>query len=132
MKIAAFVLVYVVAVLPHTVYAQRTNQDERQGPPAGQACGGCHGSRGEGNPDAGSPRIAGQSAYYLLKQLNSYANQSRRDRVMEPIARGLPPEVRVDIAAHYASLDAPFDERTRSQRPRSEEHTSELQSRVDI
>jgi cytochrome c553 len=117
MKIAAFVLVYVVAVLPHTVYAQRTNQDERQAPPAVQACVGCHGSRGEGNPDAGSPRIAGQSAYYLLKQLNSYANQSRRDRVMEPIARGLPPEVRVDIAAHYASLDAPFDERARSQRP---------------
>ena len=117
MKIAAFVVAYVVAVLPQTVYAQRTNQGERRGPPAVQACVGCHGSRGEGNPEAGSPRIAGQSAYYLLKQLDSYANGSRRDRVMEPIARGLPPELRADVAAYYASLDAPFDERARSRRP---------------
>ena len=116
MKIAAFVVAYVVAVLPQTVYAQRTNQGERRAPPAVQACVGCHGSRGEGNPDAGSPRIAGQSAYYLLKQLDSYANGSRRDRVMEPIARGLPPELRADVAAHYASLDAPFDERARTRR----------------
>ena len=117
MRIAAFVVAYVVAVLPQTVCAQRTNQGERRGPPAVQACVGCHGSRGEGNPEAGSPRIAGQSAYYLLKQLDSYANGSRRDRVMEPIARGLPPELRADVAAHYASLDAPFDERARSRRP---------------
>jgi cytochrome c553/cytochrome c2 len=106
-----------VIAFPRAVYAQRTNQGDRQVPPAVQACAGCHGTRGEGNPDAGSPRIAGQSAYYLLKQLDSYANGSRRDRVMEPIARGLPPELRADVAAHYASLDAPFDERARSQRP---------------
>jgi cytochrome c553/cytochrome c2 len=117
MKIAAFVVAFVVAALPHALYAQRANQGERQAPPAVQACVGCHGRRGEGNPDAGSPRIAGQSAYYLLKQLDSYGNGSRRDRVMEPIARGLPPELRADVAAHYASLDAPFDKRARSQRP---------------
>ena len=117
MKIAAFVIGYGVAILPHTVHAQRANQGDRQVPPAVQACVGCHGSRGEGNPDSGSPRLAGQSAYYLLKQLDSYANGSRRDRVMEPIARGLPPELRADIAAHYASLDAPFDGRARPRRP---------------
>ena len=108
---------FLVIAFPQTLYAQRTNQGERQVPPAVQACLGCHGNQGQGNSDAGAPRLAGQSAYYLLKQLDSYANGSRRDRVMEPIARGLPPELRADVAAHYASLDAPFDERARSQRP---------------
>src|SRR5688572_28812021 len=93
-KAAAFIVAAMLAALPHSVHAQRINQGERQVPPAVQACIGCHGSRGEGNPESGSPRIAGQSAYYLLKQLDSYVNGSRRDRVMEPIARGLPPELR--------------------------------------
>jgi cytochrome c553 len=86
-------------------------------PPAAQACVGCHGNRGEGNPESGSPRIAGQSAYYLHKQLDSYANDSRRDRVMEPIARGLPPELRADVATYFAAIDAPFDRGTRARRP---------------
>ena len=117
MKTAGFLITAMLAALPHALYAQRARQTERQAPPAAQACVGCHGRQGEGNPDAGSPRIAGQSAYYLLKQLESYVNGSRRDRVMEPIARGLPPDLRADVAAHYAAIDAPFDERARPQRP---------------
>ena len=116
-RAALFITVVLAAAIPHALYAQRANQGERQAPPAVQACVGCHGNQGQGNPEADSPRIAGQSAYYLLKQLDSYANGSRRDRVMEPIARGLPPELRASVAAHYASLNAPFDERARSQRP---------------
>jgi cytochrome c553/cytochrome c2 len=117
MKIAAFFVAYIFTALPHALYAQRVTQGERQAPPVVQACVGCHGNRGEGNPAAGSPRIAGQSAYYLLKQLDSYANGSRRDRVMEPIARGLPPELRADVAAYYARIEAPFDDRARTARP---------------
>src|SRR5438094_2154334 len=117
MKIVAFVIAYVIGALAHALYAQRANQGERQAPPAVQACVGCHGNQGQSNPEANAPRIAGQSAYYLLKQLDSYANGSRRDRVMEPIARGLPPELRVGVAAHYATIHAPFDNSARSQRP---------------
>jgi len=116
MKIVPFVVAFIVAVLPHMLHAQRASQGERQVPPAVQACVGCHGNQGQGNPDAGAPRLAGQSAYYLSKQLDSYANGSRRDRIMEPIARGLPPELRADVAAHYASIDAPFDEGAGRQR----------------
>src|SRR5438132_1178935 len=116
MKIVAFVIAYVISALPHALYAQRANQGERQVPPAVQACVGCHGNRGQGNREAHAPRIAGQSAYYLLKQLDSYANGSRRDRVMEPIARGLPPELRAGVAAHYRTIDAPFDNSRRSHR----------------
>lgn len=109
-------LAVIAAALPHAVYAQRGNQTERQQPPAVQACVGCHGTQGQGNPDAEAPRLAGQSAYYLLKQLDSYANGSRRNRVMEPIAKGLAPEVRADVARYYAAIDAPFDKRIQTQR----------------
>jgi cytochrome c553 len=72
-----------------------------------QACAAGHGARGEGNPGSGVPRIAGQSQYYIAKQLESYANGSRRSPVMEPIAKGLLPDIRAAVAAYYAQTSAP-------------------------
>jgi cytochrome c553 len=79
-----------------------------QAPPASiQQCVACHGARGEGNPAGGFPRIAGQSQYYLEKQLGSYANGTRRNPVMEPIAKALAPADRVAAAAFFSQLDVP-------------------------
>ena len=78
-----------------------------QTPAVVQTCVPCHGARGEGKPGAGSPRIAAQSQYYIRKQLEDYADGSRRDPVMEPIAKGLPAELRAAVAAHYSQIDAP-------------------------
>ena len=75
--------------------------------PAVQTCVPCHGTRGEGKPTAGFPRIAAQSQHYIQKQLDSYADGSRRDPVMEPIAKGLPRALREQVAAYYAQVDAP-------------------------
>jgi cytochrome c553 len=75
--------------------------------PVVQTCVACHGARGEGKPAAGFPRIAAQSQHYIRKQLDSYADGSRRDPVMEPIAKGLPPALRAEAAAYYAQVDAP-------------------------
>jgi cytochrome c553 len=75
--------------------------------PVVQTCVPCHGGRGEGKPTAGFPRIGGQSQYYIRKQLDSYADGSRRDPVMEPIAKGLPAALRAEAAAYYAQVDAP-------------------------
>lgn len=72
-----------------------------------QTCVPCHGTDGEGRPALGAPRIAGQAAYYLTKQLDSYVDGSRRDPTMEPIAKGLSPQLRTAVAAHYAQVDAP-------------------------
>ena len=72
-----------------------------------QTCVPCHGARGEGKPAAGYPRLAAQSQHYLQKQLDSYADGSRRDPVMEPIAKGLPSALRAEVAAYYAQADAP-------------------------
>ncbi|MGH7443695.1 MAG: c-type cytochrome, partial [Longimicrobiales bacterium] len=43
-------------------------------PAVAQPCTGCHRPGGEGNPAAGVPRIAGQSQYYIAKQLLSYTH----------------------------------------------------------
>lgn len=103
----------VVAVLTASIQAQETPGPMPAGPlppqmsPVVQTCVPCHGVRGEGKPAAGFPRIAAQSQHYLRKQLDSYADGSRRDPVMETIARGLPAELRAEVAAYYAQADAP-------------------------
>jgi cytochrome c553/cytochrome c2 len=84
-----------------------TNEWPQMLSPVVQTCVACHGSEGEGKPALSSPRIAGQSAHYIEKQLESYANGTRRHPVMEPIARGLSPQLRSAVAAHYARAAAP-------------------------
>ena len=71
------------------------------------ACATCHGARGEGNAAANSPRLAAQPAEYLAHQLDSYADGSRMNPVMAPIARAMRAEQRTAVAAYYAQLDAP-------------------------
>jgi cytochrome c553 len=45
------------------------------------ACIACHGPEGDGNPLAAYPRVSGQHAAYVTKQLNSYASGDRRSDV---------------------------------------------------
>jgi cytochrome c553 len=78
-----------------------------QAPPAAQQCVACHGAQGEGNPGGGIPRIAGQSQRYLVRQLESYANGTRFNAVMQPIAKGFSREQMAEAAAYFSQLDAP-------------------------
>jgi cytochrome c553 len=72
------------------------------------ACVGCHGAQGEGNAAGGFPRIAGQSAAYLGRQLGAYANGARVNPIMQPIAQAMNAVQIRDVSAYYASLgDAP-------------------------
>jgi cytochrome c553 len=45
------------------------------------ACIACHGPEGDGNPLAAYPRVSGQHAAYVTKQLNAYASGDRRSDV---------------------------------------------------
>jgi cytochrome c553 len=45
------------------------------------ACIACHGPEGDGNPLAAYPRVSGQHAAYVTKQLNAYAAGDRRSDV---------------------------------------------------
>lgn len=62
---------------------------------------------GEGRPEGGYPRIAGQPQAYLVRQLEAYADGRRQDRVMAPLARRLSDEERAALAAHFSRMKSP-------------------------
>ncbi|MFG5778568.1 c-type cytochrome [Comamonas sp. J-3] len=90
--------------------AQTQNADAKNGaniaqnglPPAVAACASCHGAKGEGM--AAFPPLAGQASGYLRSQLEAFADGSRNNAIMAPIAKGLNAQQRADVAAYFASL----------------------------
>ena len=76
-------------------------------PPEAVTCQACHGAHGEGMVDGDKPRIAGQSAHYLDKQLQDFASGARDNPIMGAIAKGLSDQTRSKLAAYYASLTVP-------------------------
>lgn len=70
-------------------------------------CVACHGQKGEGNAASNFPRLAGQPQAYLAKQLQAYADGSRQNPVMTPIAKGLSPAQMQTVSSYYAALEAP-------------------------
>ena len=75
-----------------------------KGNPGAAACMSCHGANGEGNPQAGIPRLAGLGRAYIEHQLDSYADGNRAQPVMTPVAGGLTPQQRAAVAAFYSML----------------------------
>lgn len=69
-------------------------------------CFQCHGLQGQGDQGGAFPRLAGQPAWYLYKQLNDYANGTRPNDIMTPIALRLSSEERRDVAAYFAAASA--------------------------
>lgn len=69
-------------------------------------CEACHGAHGEGMAAAHVPRIAGQSAEYLKKQLDDYAEGTRDNPVMRNFAKALSDQQRRTLAARYAAMRA--------------------------
>jgi len=73
---------------------------------AGQAksalCATCHGADGN-SAIAMNPKLAGQNASYLVKQLNDYKSGARVNATMAAMAAGLSNEDIADIAAWYSS-----------------------------
>ena len=53
------------------------------------ACVACHGANGVTQPAAGSPRVAGLNAAYLQRQRDDFANGTRDNAVMKPVATAL-------------------------------------------
>lgn len=72
------------------------------------ACLTCHGAAGEGMAQAGFPRLAGQGAPYLQRQLAAFADGTRVSAVMMPIAKALSVADRAAVSAYYAALPAPL------------------------
>lgn len=70
-------------------------------------CMACHGADGGGQPAAGFPRLAGLPQAYLRKQLDDFANGSRSNATMQPVAAGLSDAERDAVAAYYSKLPIP-------------------------
>jgi len=71
------------------------------------ACSACHGAQGEGQPDAAYPRLAGLDSAYLIEQLDAFADGSRDNETMAPIAKALTPDERQAVAKFYAGSVPP-------------------------
>lgn len=71
------------------------------------ACQTCHGPAGEGMAQAGFPRLANLGAPYLQRQLAAFADGTRGNAVMTPIAKALSGADSAAVSAYYAGLPAP-------------------------
>lgn len=88
---------------------QRGAEIAAQGTLAGApGCAQCHAFNGASDGTGAFPRVAGQSAYYLAKQLRDFGSGVRDNAVMSPIAKAMTPQDIADAAAYYAGLHAPF------------------------
>jgi cytochrome c553 len=67
-----------------------------------ELCQGCHGETGDGAA-VGVPKLNGQYASYIVKQLADFRSQKRRHRIMNAMAEGLSDADLPDIAAYFAS-----------------------------
>ncbi|MBL4762938.1 MAG: cytochrome c4 [Gammaproteobacteria bacterium] len=66
------------------------------------ACAACHGADGN-SANAIWPKLAGQHAEYIVKQLQDFKSQKRMDGTMFGMTIALDDTAMQDIAAHYAS-----------------------------
>ncbi len=93
-----------------SVLAQDAGAGQRiaqQGGKGAAPCISCHGAQGEGNAQAGFPRIAGLPARYFAHQMKSFTDGSRNSQVMTPIAKAFDDKDIDAMASYYASLQAP-------------------------
>jgi cytochrome c553 len=71
----------------------------------------CHGLDGVGDSAGAFPRLTGQAAFYMYKQLIDYASGARSNDVMTPIAREMTEPQMANVAFYYSVMDAPYARR---------------------
>jgi cytochrome c553 len=67
-------------------------------------CAACHGADGNGGADPTWPKLAGQSADYIAKQLADFKAGTRKDPIMQGMVAALSPQDIKDIGAYYEGL----------------------------
>jgi cytochrome c553 len=66
-------------------------------------CSVCHGAQGEGQPQAGFPRLDGLNGVYIRQQLDDFADGKRSNDIMRPIASALSADERQAVASFYSA-----------------------------
>jgi cytochrome c553 len=67
-------------------------------------CQKCHGPEGVGGNNPLWPKLKGQQAPYIIKQLKAFRSGERKDPAMNAITAGLSDADVEDLAAYYNSL----------------------------
>jgi cytochrome c553 len=70
------------------------------------SCGACHGAAGNKTTMPIYPKLAGQHASYIAKQLADFKSGTRQDPIMAGMSAALSPEDMADIAAYFAGQAA--------------------------
>ena len=66
------------------------------------ACASCHGADGNSLVTM-YPKLAGQSANYLIKQLKEFKDGTRKNAIMADMAAGLSEQDRADLASYFSA-----------------------------
>lgn len=102
MKSMYKVLIVITAMCLSVINFAVAGGDADAGKTKSAACAGCHGA--DGNSAAPSfPKIAGQNAKYLLKQLKDYQSGERQNGMMSGMVAGKSDQDLEDLAAYFAS-----------------------------
>jgi cytochrome c553 len=108
LPVLASSFVVALAILPAKAAAADAAAIAKDGNGNGApACVACHGADGAGQPVAGFPRLAGLNAAYLQQQLDDFANGSRDNAVMKPVATALSEPERKSLGEYYGKLPIP-------------------------
>ena len=98
-KLLAVSLSLVCFTLPSFAQAEGDIQAGKQ---LANSCAGCHGETGNSIVPS-FPKLAGQHANYLDRQLLAFKNGARQAPMMAPLAMSLTDKNRADLAKFYAS-----------------------------
>ncbi|MFT7472719.1 MAG: cytochrome c553 [Kiritimatiellia bacterium] len=88
-----------IGLIPNLLLAQG---DAAAGQAKSALCGSCHGVDGN-SPLAMNPKLAGQSARYMVKQLRDFKSGARAGAIMASMVLSLSDQDMEDIAAWYSS-----------------------------
>lgn len=75
----------------------------------GGSCFLCHGAQGESTSEA-FPRLAGQHAEYIAKQLAAFKSGARKSSAMAPMVEKLGPEDMLAVGRYYEAQRVPIEE----------------------
>ncbi len=100
MKLNVLVVCFFSALISMSAFAVG---DIEAGRAKAVMCAGCHGTNGNSNNPVW-PKLAGQHAFYVKKELRDFQNGRRKDSTMAPMAAGLDDVDIENLAVFFASV----------------------------
>jgi cytochrome c553 len=76
---------------------------------AGGSCFLCHGAQGESTSEV-FPRLAGQNAEYIAKQLTAFKAGTRKSTAMADMVAKLTPDEMIALGGYYQKMELPKEE----------------------